>query len=510
VLWIALELPALPLQIAERAGVSGEPLVIAEGPAQRPLVACANEAAREAGIREGQAVAAARALATELRVLPRDAAAERKTLERLAAWAGQFTPMVSIESQGIALEVESSLRLFDGHARLTAAIRQGVRDLGFHALLGIAPTALAARVFARAEARGLAVRSCLALEQLAERLAELPLFLLDWPARRLAHLADLGVLRLRDALALPGDGVARRFGPDALLDLERLMGRVADPRRPYEPPPRFHGRLELPAEADGVEALLFPLRRMLVELEGCLRGRGCGVQRLALTLEHGRSQCTRLDLDFASPEREVDFILAIAREKLGRLVLPAATCALVLSADALLPYVPRSAAWLPGPRETAIDRERLFERLAARLGRDRVFGIALTDDHRPEKGFTTGDGNQGRSRNSAPRGKGREGFRNSDCVPDFRDNTGLSPVVAVVRPVWLLRRPHKLVGREGLPTYMGDLVLEAGPERIEAGWWDGEEVCRDYYVATNPMGEAFWIFREHRDLQAWYLHGVFS
>jgi protein ImuB len=76
VLWLALELPSLPLQIAERAGASREPLVISEGSAQRPLVACANEAARQAGIREGQAVAAAKALAGTLRVLPRDEIAE--------------------------------------------------------------------------------------------------------------------------------------------------------------------------------------------------------------------------------------------------------------------------------------------------------------------------------------------------------------------------------------------------------------------------------------------------
>jgi len=491
VLWIALELPAFPLQIAERAGACADALVISEGPAQRPLVVCANAAAHECGIREGQAVAAAKALASELRVVPRDEAVERATLQRLAAWAAQFTPMVSIEAHGIVLEVESSLRLFDGHARLTSAIRQGARDLGFQATLGIAPTPLAARLFARAEARGLAVRSCMTGEHLAERVADLPLFLLDWPAKTLAHLADLGVLRMKDVLALPGDGLARRFGAPVLLDRERLMGRVADPRVPYQPPPRFRSRIELPAEADGVEALLFPLRRMLNELEGALRGRGSGVQQIAVTLEHGRSRRTRLDLDFASPERETDFILAIAREKLGRLVLPAATCAIVVSADALLPYAPRSAAWLPGPAETAIDRERLVERLAARLGRDRVFGIAVGDDHRPEK--ETGV---------------RPAFPLAAPAGALSGNAGLTPVSK--RPIWLLNRPQKLVTRQGQPAYLGELALEAGPERIEAGWWDGEEVCRDYYVATNPAGEAFWIFREHRDAQAWYLHGVFS
>ncbi len=41
------------------------------------------------------------------------------------------------------------------------------------------------------------------------------------------------------------------------------------------------------------------------------------MQRLALTLEHGRKARTRVALDFASPEREADFILAIACEKLA-------------------------------------------------------------------------------------------------------------------------------------------------------------------------------------------------
>jgi protein ImuB len=60
------------------------------------------------------------------------------------------------------------------------------------------------------------------------------------------------------------------------------------------------------------------------------------------------------------------------------------------------------------------------------------------------------------------------------------------------------------------PQLQGGLEMLAGPERIEAGWWDGEEVSRDYYVAANPQGETFWVFREHHGAQAWYLHGVFA
>jgi protein ImuB len=483
-LWLALEFHALALQLVERAGPGSAPLVIAEGPVQRPLVACANEAAISAGVREGQAVAAARALAGELRVLERSPTAEREALESIAAWSSQFTPMACVEAQGVVLEVASSLRLFGGHARLTAAIRKGVRELGYQAAIGVAPTPLAARLFARAEARGRAVRGCLELAELEARAAELPLFLLDWPPEVLARLTDLGLLRLRDVAAIPAEGLARRFGPQVALDLERLLGRVADPRLPYKPPERFRSRIELPADVEGVEALLFPLKRLLVQLEGALRGRGAGVQNLVLWLEHGRNASTRLALDFASPEREADFILGIAREKLGRITLPAATCALDLRADALLPYTPRLGTWLPGAREQAIGRERLLERLAARLGKERVFGIALADDHRPEKDWK------------------------AIAASDRHPGNGRGPISP--RPTWLLPRPHKLVVHEGVPTLQGALELRAGPERIEAGWWEGAEARRDYFVAANARGETFWIYREHRDPSSWYLHGVFA
>lgn len=486
-LWIALELPSLPLQVVERAGVSSEPLVIAEGPAQRPVVTAANQAAKDAGIREGQAVAAARALAGNLKVVPRDAAAEREALERLAAWAAQFTPMACLDGQGITLEVESSLSLFHGPAKLTAAIRRGVGELGLRATLGIAPTALAARVMARAQSRGSAIRGCLALADLRDRLAELPVFLLDWPEKTLARLTDLGLVRMKDLLGMPAEGLARRFGPEVALDLERLMGRVADPRVPYTAPPSFRAKLELPAEAASVEALLFPLRRLLVEFEGYLRGRGSGVQQLALSLFHVRRPRTPLQLEFASPERDSDFICAIAREKLSRLSLVAPTHTIELRAEVLLAYAPREGAWLPGPREQAVDRQRLVERLAARLGPDKVFGIDVGDDHRPERNWRRGS--------LAPRKPGASPPK---------------PAAGTLRPTWLLQRPHKLVSRDGKPALQGELTLAAGPERIEAGWWDGEEVRRDYYVATNMRGECYWIFREHHDAAAWYLHGIFA
>jgi len=48
-----------------------------------------------------------------------------------------------------------------------------------------------------------------------------------------------------------------------------------------------------------------------------------------------------------------------------------------------------------------------------------------------------------------------------------------------------------------------------GPERIESGWWDGNDVGRDYFVAAGPGGERLWVFRDRAD-HRWYLHGRFG
>jgi protein ImuB len=53
----------------------------------------------------------------------------------------------------------------------------------------------------------------------------------------------------------------------------------------------------------------------------------------------------------------------------------------------------------------------------------------------------------------------------------------------------------------------GDFVLLAGPERIESGWWDGDDAKRDYFVARLPNAALAWIFREEGQ---WYLHGLFA
>ena len=51
--------------------------------------------------------------------------------------------------------------------------------------------------------------------------------------------------------------------------------------------------------------------------------------------------------------------------------------------------------------------------------------------------------------------------------------------------------------------------IASGPERIETGWWSGEDVQRDYYVVHMSNGQDLWIFLDLRNAN-WYLHGFWS
>ena len=85
------------------------------------------------------------------------------------------------------------------------------------------------------------------------------------------------------------------------------------------------------------------------------------------------------------------------------------------------------------------------------------------------------------------------------------------PGRGLARPTWLLPQPLRLQEQAGRPLHGGPLRLRSRAERIEAGWFDGEPVSRDYHLAEGADHRWRWIFRERRsDGAQWYLHGLFG
>ncbi|MCY7316287.1 MAG: DNA polymerase Y family protein, partial [Rubrivivax sp.] len=91
-------------------------------------------------------------------------------------------------------------------------------------------------------------------------------------------------------------------------------------------------------------------------------------------------------------------------------------------------------------------------------------------------------------------------------------------VLPLMRPAWLLAEPLPLHERNAVPLLEGrPLVVVSGPERIETGWWDGDPIARDYYIAQQEDGSLLWIYRSRLPVRAgahgeatWHLHGRFG
>jgi protein ImuB len=478
-LWLALRFPSLPLEVFTRGMAAPGPLAVASSGGAGAGIAACNRKACERGVRAGMPVAAASALAADLHVLARDRAAERAALERIAACAIQFTPVVNIASCAeVLLEVGGSVRLFGGLSRLWARIEQELDAQGYAVSLACAPTPLAAQLFARA---GLPVR-IQHRDALRSSLGQLPVEILDLPPESIALLRDIGIPTISACLELPRAGLARRLGQELLGQLDRALGHVPDPRPGFAPPADFTSTLQLPAPAGEAGALLFAARRLLAELCGFLAATGKGAQCLRFKLAHEDRDDTRFELNLATTTRDVEHLASVLRERLERLALPSPATAVALESGLLLPLASSNLTFLPDVREQAETAARLIERLRARLGDEAVTGLATVADHRPEHAW----------RATGP-GSGTESVR-----------------PALSRPLWLLHAPRPLAEIAAVPQHEGPLTLIAGPERIESGWWDGSDVARDYFVARNPTQSLLWIYRERHASGGWYLHGFFG
>src|SRR5512139_160329 len=266
-LWLALHFPALSLEIFSRGGAAPEPLAVVEKQGKRPRVKTCNAAASACGVQPGMPASAAQALVANLIVRGRDMAAEQASLAGLAAWAGQFTPAVSLQPpDGLLIEIGSCLRLHRGYNKLMNKVCAGLNEMGYSASHACAPTPHAAWLLARAGGE-IAIRELLRLE---EAIGALPVSLLDQPHDTLASLEMLGAHTLGDCLRFPRAGMAKRFGQGLLDELDRTLGRLPEAREFFVPPPHFERRLELPSPVHEADVLLFASRRLLLELEGYL------------------------------------------------------------------------------------------------------------------------------------------------------------------------------------------------------------------------------------------------
>jgi protein ImuB len=218
----------------------------------------------------------------------------------------------------------------------------------------------------------------------------------------------------------------------------------------------------------------------VVELSGFLHGRGAGVTRMRFDLVHEDVPPTSIVIGLAAT-RQIEHMQNVLRERLSRLELPDRVEAIRLVSEETAPLAGKEGELFQGSGKDGEAGTQLVERLRARLGENAVHALALHADHRPEHA-------QASAQASVATKKAEKDPRSS------------SPV----RPLWLFAEPRPL----GAEPASSELKLLSGPERIEAGWWDGNEVGRDYFVGRDAQGAEVWLYRDRGG--QWFVQGVFA
>lgn len=462
-----------------------------------------NRAAGALGLQAGQSVATALSLVSQLLVLPRDAAQEAAFVHRLALALGALTPNLSPTDSGVLIEVRASLRLFGGVRALLRRAEAIARGCGAQPRVACAPNASAAWLLATSGARQ---RRSLRPARCARQLDELPPAALQalLPMTPTQHelLQMLGLHRLGALRALPRAGMRRRLGAALSSALERAYGDAPDPRPWLAVPEHYAVPLELLQRADTAEVLVAAVEALLPSLHGWLqlRWRAATVLSLRLRHEHGRTPVpdSVLRLQLSEPGRDMAQLALLWRERLQRHPLAAPVYALVLVLDDSVPHGGTPGELLP-MATGAGGHAALIDRLVARLGTQGVQRWEAVADHRPERAQRVAAA----ITNEAP-------GRSIDTGPVAAP---APQVTASSRPIWLLDPPQPLAcDAHGRPLHGGPLRLCSRAERIEAGWFDGALVCRDYQVAEGSDHRLRWIYRERAADGAarWFLHGWFG
>jgi len=469
-MWLYLHFPCL--QLDSQAGQFEEqPLVVVDEHKHRLLQL--NACAQARGLQAGMGLASAASLCHQLQALPYQRDLEERRLRELAHSLYQLCGDLTLnDPEGIWLSLSSMVKYHNGIDNYFKKIIRLLETFELHYRFASGHTPKAAQLLALTGWNRL-TSSQSVIEQACAQC--------DWhwiplPQTCLKPLQALGIKQLGQILELPAGARNRRLEPALVRYLEQLTGARPDPLPRYQPPAAFCRYQELPQDLASSLLLKPWLAQMLRELEDFLRRMDQTTSRLQLQL-HLRDQAPlSFELGTAQGDRRAGHWLKLLMLRLEAERLSAPIKALSLSVVSLEAHKSDLTDLF---QDSAPQAEAdLLALLQARLGPERVQGLCVLDDSRPDQ-------------------------TNGRCAP-LQAPKSANPSEPLARPptrpCWLLSEPQ---------VYRQPLDLVQGPERIATGWWDRKRQMRDYYIARNSQGRWCWVFKTPGRSE-WFIQGYFG
>jgi protein ImuB len=531
--------PQWPLQrlLLERPELRNRPVVIAGRGTRGREVRFASRPARDLGVTVGQPLAEAEALLEPppgtrstwgaATILPEDRAADRLALEQRALWCQRYSPLVGLVDsptpEALLISLDGCAHLLGGENPLARQIAHDLERGGHHVRLAVAPTTGAAWGLARHFARPneellITPPGALATDPACRGWLDLlPLAALRLKPSLLELLDELGVTTVGELRQLPRSSLPSRLGPEILRRLDQLDGLAPEeivPLTPPEPAVRDWSFDEPVGDRTILETVLWQL---LGDLLADLERQHRGIRRLDCRLFCPGHEVVVLSVGAVRPRSQVRHWHDLLRLQLERQPLPADVVRVQIEGLALAPLETGQVTLFVDRAQQAQDREweGLLERLGSRLGETAVLRPCVAPEHQPE--WAGRYDPVGTEPERLPPARVRTTPESAHPAPAPAD-----PLPPLSRPLSLQSRPVAIevlaLAPAGTParfSWTGDehrVERCWGPERIEAGWWQGTHSRRDYYRVETTAGQRFWLFREQAEQPstAWFLQGAFD
>lgn len=489
---------------------TGAPAIFVERVKGALRLAALSRQARACGLQPGLTLADARARIPDLTVIEHAPPADADFLERVAEDCDRWTPLVALDGvDGLILDITGCAHLFGGEMTMRKHLLAHLEAHGLSAFAVVAGTPEAARALVRCARSGL-----VPVGEEATHLAPLSIAALDLPAETVSGLSRAGLKTIGALTERASTPLVARFGETLLVRLRRALGQEASclvPRRPL-PALMAERRFAEPlARTEDIEAVLGTL---IADLIAMLEARGQGGRAFEVTLFRTDGVVRRLAIDTARPTRDGAALARLFRERLESLADPLdpgfgfdmARLA-VARTEALSP----AQIGLDGRANEDEEVAALVDRLATRLGRQRVLRFLIRDTHDPSRASALVPAGE-----AMPSAQLRE-----EDVP---------------RPLTLFDPPQPVEALAEVPDgpplkfrwrrVLHEVTRAEGPERLAPEWWHApfgtEEAqmqrealrTRDYFRVENREGRRFWLFRAGLyergvDTPRWFLHGLF-
>lgn len=495
----------------ERGDLRKQPVAILEGPEALLKVTAVNDAARREGIEVGLSRPQAE-ICPNILLRKRSQEQENAAQAALLDCASWCSPRVESTLPGTVIaDIHGTERLLGSLQDIGSKLSARTGECGFSANVGIAAnpdTALYA-------ARGFTGISVIAAGEEAQKLAALPVEILEPSAKILDVLDSWGIGNLGAFATLPPIALVQRLGQEGLA-LQRLAkGEARRELVPAEAPLSFQESMELEEPVELLEPLAFILNRLLEQITSRLQARTLATDVVHTVLEleirpdlevqgdRPKSQielCTR-EMKLPVPTEDAKLLLKLLQLDLEAHPPHAPIKKVTITAEParLRPtqaglFVPLAPE--PGKLEVAVARLRGLVGDVDSSGRPRVGTPAVTDSNCPDD-FAV-----------VPfKSLQREPLRH--CLP--------SPTLAlrIFRPPL----PAAVQMKDEVPVavafngYKARVLTAAGPWRSSGAWWvQQNEWQREEWEVALDGNTASGLFRLFRDTLSgrWFVEGMYD